>query len=129
MSLTGCNAEERTPREPQSVVLSVPGGRGNDGDTLSHRKPLTPQARHAKRQCASVRWPSSTVVAAVFCLLCLLVAANTWDHTYLIVWMNWVQQHEQQGRVLFVLGYATCLLLLLPASLLAVLAGAHRQQM
>lgn len=128
MSRTGGHSEERAPLEPASVVLSVTAENNDTGELLSHRKPLTPLARHARRQCPSLQWPSSTIVAAVFCLLCLLVAANTWSHRYVIVWMTWLQQHEAQGRVLFVLGYTTCLLLLLPASLLAVLAGMFSPQ-
>ena len=34
-----------------------------------------------------------------------------------------MQAHEQQGRVWFVVAYTACLLLLLPASVLALLAG------
>eukprot|EP00892_Ulva_mutabilis_P009133 jgi/Ulvmu1/6592/UM003_0229.1 len=123
MALTGCTAEERPSREPPSVVLSVTGDRSSAVESLTYRRPLSPHARQTRRQCASVQWPSSTVVAAVFCLLCLVVAANTWGHTYVIMWMKWLQQHETQGRVLFVLSYTSCLLLLLPASLLAILAG------
>lgn len=124
MSVTTCTAEERTSKELKSVVLSLAEDKiSRESAEDHHLHVTTPQVRPSRNQCASIQWPSSTAVAATFCLLCLLVAASTWDHAYLIVWMKWLQQHEQEGRFVFVLGYAACLLLLLPASVLAVLAG------
>lgn len=129
MSVKTCTAEERTPKELQSVVLSLAGEKISRDNCDGHRlHAKTSQAGPARKQCVSIQWPSSTAIAAIFCLLCLLVAASTWDHAYLIVWMKWLKQHEREGRIVFVLGYAACLLLLLPASVLAVLAGVpHRR--
>lgn len=125
MPVTACT-EERTRREPQSVVLSLARDKSTSGNLDVSSVLARSQSQHARRQCAGVQWPgTTTVIAAVLCILCLVVAAKAWDHSYLIIWMKWLQEHEEEGRVLFVLGYAACLLLLLPASLLAVLAGAH----
>lgn len=70
------------------------------------------------------KWPSPKTLAIVLAVISLLVTAHSWgDQSYVTKGMLWMREHEQQGRVWFVVAYTACLLLLLPASVLALLAG------
>ena len=54
----------------------------------------------------------------------LLITAHSYGgQGYITAGVVWMREHEQQGRVWFVVAYTMCLLLLLPASVLALLAG------
>jgi hypothetical protein len=69
--------------------------------------------------CASAKWPSTRTVALALVILSLLVTA----YSYIMKWMVWMREHERQGRIWFLAAYVACLLLLLPASVLALVAG------
>lgn len=88
----------------------------------SPRSTLNP-GKEGQGWCA-IKWPSASTLAMVLAVLSLVITAHIWGgQSYITNGMLWMREHEQQGRVLFVLAYTACLILLLPASVLALLAG------
>ena len=48
------------------------------------------------------------------------------DKSQVLEWLAWARAHRSEGRVLFILVYAASLILMIPGSILALLAGAQR---
>jgi hypothetical protein len=83
----------------------------------------------ARQENVSSTWTSTfssrRTIAIALAFISLIVTAHSYgDQTYIAQGMLWMREHEQQGRVWFVVAYTACLLLLLPASVLALFAGA-----
>jgi uncharacterized membrane protein YdjX (TVP38/TMEM64 family) len=47
------------------------------------------------------------------------------DKSDLMKWLAWARTRRHEGRALFILAYVASLMLLLPGSILALLAGVH----
>lgn len=121
------------------VLRGTPGvmqcaGHGDQQDAQERSAPQEPPATldAQKSQLSTLwndaaKWPSTSTIALVLLLLSLLVTAYGLDRSYIMTWMLWMREHERQGRIWFVVAYVTCLLLLLPASVLALLAGVTPQ--
>jgi hypothetical protein len=65
---------------------------------------------------------STRVVIASFVIVALYLSFSL-DTKHILKWLSWTRAHQCEGRVLFVLSYTASLIFMLPASVLALLAG------
>jgi hypothetical protein len=68
---------------------------------------------------------SGIQVLLACCMIAAIILAFRVDRSELIKWLTWARTRRHEGRALFILAYVASLILMVPGSVLALLAGVH----
>lgn len=109
----GYDLAENKQRLSRLAVASAPIG-------ASH---LSSAHAQFSQDCSASTAPRIWITLFVILSVCAL-SARRFDRIDFDAWFVWSQEHKQAGMAWFVVAYVTSLVLLLPASVLALLAGA-----
>lgn len=83
-----------------------------------------PQLQPRQAQCSYLfRFSTAVLVCALTTLL--YAGWQRTDKRLVMRWLAWMQQHQIEGRIVFVAVYSATLVAMIPGSALAVLAGAR----